>query len=508
MSTQVLVVTADEGTADIVGHCIEEIGGAMKLELLVDRAKHRREAEVRLDRGPYGLVVTDAELPDDAHAAVNEGAHGGLSVMGRAKQVDAATPVIVLGLTFEKVIAEETGASDADYVLRDGGEWDSWLAKVVRKCLQAQPARHKDLRLEVDIYLQPAGKYHSHLNIVGLPGSDWEEPLELNPDELTRLSLECEDLEGAKHWQRHLGYIGETLFRQIFEANPRFFKRYYRYLAKIDDEKNVSIRFVVDRNVHPIVLEALKETGDAHWMLKGPIYRRVNLPSDRYALFQDQDTRERPVNCLLIEANLETQALIPKLGIALDRLENVKSEIAWLKRRLEELRKANPRLIGEVAVVDGPGRHARFGDAVHEAVSSGSWHLIHFAGHSHFGGNIGRVFFPSARGQPIEERTIEELSDWLRRCDARFVFLSSCHSSEEDFVFELASAHVPAVLGFRWNIEDELAEEYTKSFYTHLFRELSLESAFFEARKQMHATNRDKRIWASPILVMQTKKGE
>ncbi|NIO06181.1 MAG: hypothetical protein GTN74_16725 [Proteobacteria bacterium] len=84
--------------------------------------------------------------------------------------------------------------------------------------------------------------------------------------------------------------------------------------------------------------------------------------------------------------------------------------------------------------------------------------------------------------------------------------MSSCRSSEEDFVFALASQNIPAIVGFRWDIEDKLAEEYTRFFYDHLVGgNKSLEYAFLESRKRMHEAHKKNKIWAAPMLVMQLK---
>ncbi len=85
--------------------------------------------------------------------------------------------------------------------------------------------------------------------------------------------------------------------------------------------------------------------------------------------------------------------------------------------------------------------------------------------------------------------------------------LRGYHAPAADLVFQLAKNNVPAVMGFRWDIEDDKALEFTKSFYEHLFnddRSLdSLEYAFLEARQEMHSEYESNRIWASPMLVMQ-----
>jgi len=300
------------------------------------------------------------------------------------------------------------------------------------------------------------------------------------------------------------------LFKQIFESNFKFAKIFYTDLEKIGDRKNASIRFVVARDMYPIFLEAIKEAGENehYWMLTTPIYRQVTEMTDRYALYQDAETRESPLNCIIIQADVESKVTMPKFGIELKHLDNVKDEVEWLRGHLEKLKKDQPHSVGEVRIVDRPGAPGTFAETVREALQGGKWHIVHYAGHSYFdrATKAGHVFFPGGPGGKVEDRRAEEFANWLATCNARFVFLSSCHSSEEDFVFELANAHVPAVMGFRWDIPDQLAKEYTECFYTQLFEKRSLEYAFLEARTQMHAKERETQIWASPMLVIQAKR--
>ena len=70
-------------------------------------------------------------------------------------------------------------------------------------------------------------------------------------------------------------------------------------------------------------------------------------------------------------------------------------------------------------------------------------------------------------------------------------------------MFQLARKNIPAVLGFRWEIDDKKAHEFAIKFYEHLFGDNKLlEYAFLEARKDMYFEYPHDRIWASPMLVM------
>jgi len=93
----------------------------------------------------------------------------------------------------------------------------------------------------------------------------------------------------------------------------------------------------------------------------------------------------------------------------------------------------------------------------------------------------------------------------LEEADTRFVFLSSCASAGQDFIYQLAKERVPAIMGFLWKVKDAPAREYATSFYQCLLegQQNSLEYACLGAKKLMYARYRGDPIWASAVLVMQ-----
>lgn len=501
MTKQILIVTASKDTAEVVQSRLDKVGEERAIDLYHDWARHAKEAELRLERSAYDLVISDVDIPGDGNSVLREGERLGLKLLQRDRDGNRAVPCILLDALYNREVSRQaSGKLSIDYVTREELDWDDWLAELCKKDLFAETAKSKPLHLDLDIILPDN---HYILEIVGMPGSRVDGGLTLNDAALKKLVRASRGIQvDGNDWEEDLRSIGDELGTQIFESNFAFASKFFEYLGRVKDRENVTIRFVVRRDIHPIALEAIKDKAAEHfWMLSAPVYRRLQEFTDRYALYQDEETKTGPINCLIIQADVECKVKIPEFGIDLSRLENVRSEARWLRFYLNALKREKPNHIGEIAIMSGPAA------AVHEALKSGKWHIVHYAGHSFFNAstNVGYLFFPSGKGGRVERITAEEFASWLHASEVRFVYLSSCHSSEDDFVFELANGHVPAIVGFRWDIPDKHAKQYTRCFYQNLLERRSLEYAFFEARKQMHAKYRTEPIWASPMLVIQTK---
>ena len=51
------------------------------------------------------------------------------------------------------------------------------------------------------------------------------------------------------------------------------------------------------------------------------------------------------------------------------------------------------------------------------------------------------------------------------------------------FAVAAATSGVPAVLGFRWKVQDKPAEQHARLFYHQLFRERAIDKAFRSTRR-------------------------
>ncbi|MFC1516257.1 CHAT domain-containing protein [Thermodesulfobacteriota bacterium] len=262
---------------------------------------------------------------------------------------------------------------------------------------------------------------------------------------------------------------------------------------------------MIEKNIHPLILESLiEEEEDTFRMLKSPIYRRLSIPGRTNTLLFGPKNTVPDINCLIIESNLPEGTYVEKIDKEFEWLENVPVESDWIERYLnglkEELNIGEVERINENETPNG----ITFKEYVLSMLEKNEWHLVHYAGHSFYDKNNHQayVFFP--KKSEIEAISIKMFSKWLRDARTSFIYLSSCRSSEENFVFELAKNQIPVIIGFRWDIEDLSAAEHAKKFYQNLFeRTRSLEYAFLETRKEMYERNPENKVWAAPILILQ-----
>ncbi len=161
------------------------------------------------------------------------------------------------------------------------------------------------------------------------------------------------------------------------------------------------------------------------------------------------------------------------------------------------------------------GKQAEYSN-VSEALASGGYHILHYAGHGRFDDKLpeinGLVVRDQGKSRTLTAATINML---VRNGPLALVYLSCCFGARSqnemgrgDFSGMLeafAKADVPMVLGFRWTVADEPAMFIAQSFYTSLWQCLSPGASLLKARRAaaMSADGRDDDSWASPVLLMQ-----
>lgn len=325
--------------------------------------------------------------------------------------------------------------------------------------------------------------------------------LDINRKKLQDLINDSRSIKQINPWESELQKIGKTLVEEIFKNNYIFNKHFYRIETKIGDRENIKFRFHTKRPLHPLILEAMFEDDEKqYWMLRSPIYRQLNVSGEYQKMVFNQADRSEVINCLIIES--DASGNLPKLKTSFQKLYNITMESSHLYELLNNNRKLYN--VDKIEVIDNQDANMNFADMVKDELCNGHWHLVHFAGHSYYDARSqkGYVIFPD-KNHPIA-KDIKEFGQWLRIAKTQLLFLSSCNSSSEYFVFELANNGIPAIIGFRWDLNDLFAAEYTNKFYEHLFKEKNmLEHAFLKTRQEMHKDHGEDRIWASPMLVMQ-----
>ena len=155
-----------------------------------------------------------------------------------------------------------------------------------------------------------------------------------------------------------------------------------------------------------------------------------------------------------------------------------------------------------------------------QKIRSRRFHLLHYAGHSQWAEDTGRscLLLQDKHGNP-QPLFLDELSSIFDDAESplSFCYLSSCKGAsagdsldtlQYDFLGiadSLVRAGIPAVLGFREQVGDDLAEDFAGHFYSNLFqprREFNLPRSLLYARKKIF------REWSMsafiPVLVMQS----
>ncbi|THK35604.1 CHAT domain-containing protein [Ensifer sp. MPMI2T] len=134
------------------------------------------------------------------------------------------------------------------------------------------------------------------------------------------------------------------------------------------------------------------------------------------------------------------------------------------------------------------------------------WQILHFAGHS-VRADDGSVFLilPGLGPGQLAPLEIRTFARWARESEIRLVLLSSCQSSSPDAIFRLAQAGIPAVIGFRWEVEDREASFFTQCLHRELAQQVAIARAFHHAVSETRTKYPKSPTFASPMLLAQNE---
>lgn len=521
MSKTVLIMHPDVEMILEIQDQLYDVAQRLGIAVTSRRARSQAEARARAGEDEFDLIITETEIPpgDMPTDAAGERVHRGLTTIRELREKRPDLEAILITGHVDDAVFEFSQTEDVGLV-REGGGFREGLEAQIRERLGGETSTGKNC-FDLEIALAPDGAGCSYqFQQEGQP-CHTSRRLSVDTDELLKLVRKSRRVHiDEPEWEEDLREIGEELAEQLFlqrtPDNLRFLEEFNQKVGEVKGIDNIRIRFVVDSELHPIAFEALKRKGQDYLMLSTPIYRRIDNRSDILCLnpqqlFQDDESRQRPVNVLIIEANVPPGSYVndDELGLhlPLEPLDQLEQEVNQLTTRLETFKKNGGR-VGKVKVIreeDVPPDRS-FAKCVEATLREGHWHIVHYGGHTHYDpkNSTGYVFFPGSGIQAVEPITIDLFAMWLRS-STRFVFLSSCTSAEEAFMFRLVKEGVPAILGFLWKVEDKMAREFAMCFYDRLFQAggQSLEYACLQAKKEMHAVHVNNPIWAAPVLVVQ-----
>jgi len=511
MPKQILLVINDTDTEDIVRDLVKqqlaehrENGKGLWWDF--DYARCEEDARQKLEKKQYDLLIAQLGIPKTRKTPLAEEERRGLKVLEFVKSRKIELPCIVLTKDFDRRLNQDMKNFEKCELVGI----DEALAESLKKSLDGFLGRkdqgQEEQRHPVDVEIMietPCGSYK--ITAPDMPrreqslaiGEELLERLLEASKELDKLSKQEEEFEW---WRQKLRRIGEDLLAELLK-NKDFSRDFFSATSDHIDQSRIV--FSVNERFYPIPLEAIWDKRKKEfWMLEAPVMRRLLDGTDVYPLFTDEKTKNTPINCLIIESPAAGY-VDEKVG-ELRELDNVRKECEWLENFLAGREQIKPTVqFGRVLRIREGIEGKSFAEHVEETLKE-TWHVVHYAGHSYYDTDQeeGYVFFPGE--QQIEKLDFEIFAMSLRRTN--FVYMSSCHSSKSSIVSELARNLVPAIVGFRWDIEDDRAAEHARVFYTDLFtRSRSIEYAFLKARKEMYKKykNKNDKTWAAAMLILQ-----
>jgi hypothetical protein len=390
---------------------------------------------------------------------------------------------------------------------------------------ETQPSRTDCATIEIDLtslhspcYRVTIHQGHRKRTLVPRETQDFQVSSRKVKDLLGRTTR----LGDAAEWEADFRSIGEQLFDAIAQG---------KFAIHLAEAKGVCgtrmdamrIRFTIGTDVYGLPFEAMYDEDLGRYLvLTSSLARRVANSSRTETL---ASPLRPPLNILVIKAEVGSDDYVRAAGHdqvwdafvqdhRFEILENVATEcddLQALPRLLGTYNKEH--LLGRITVISKE-HLAEFDGSFSGLIrrnltSTGTkYDIVHFAGHSVFVSGYpdshARGFLILPGRKDAERLDMATFGDWLQQGEAKLVYLSSCNSSEADAAFTLARCGVPAVIGFRWDLDDRLAAKYAKKFYEKLFlKTLCVDKAFLAARCSIHKKYMKDRIWAAPILLIQ-----
>ena len=187
-------------------------------------------------------------------------------------------------------------------------------------------------------------------------------------------------------------------------------------------------------------------------------------------------------------------------------LENEKQRV---ERATEDLRR---RGLLELTWLEGQGWRD-----LQRAMRYGPWHIFHFIGHGGFDeySGEGLIALTGEHGASYRLPASSLAQLLVDHAPLRLVLLNSCdgaRGSARDIFSSTAAILVqrgiPSVLAMQFEITDQAAIEFSRSFYEAIADGLPVDAAVTEARKAISLAVANTMEWGTPVLYMRAANGQ
>jgi formylglycine-generating enzyme required for sulfatase activity len=201
------------------------------------------------------------------------------------------------------------------------------------------------------------------------------------------------------------------------------------------------------------------------------------------------------------------------LGLCVDASDLTRLDVTEEKARMAAaVQTLQAQGLVELSWLDGQSA-----DDLQRAMRRGPWHILHFIGHGSFdqGREEGLIHLADATGKaaPLYATQLARLLA-RQRHDLRLVLLNACEGARggrldlfAGTAATLVGSGIPAVLAMQYEITDDAAIAFARTFYEALADNLPVDTAVADARNAMTLRNRFSLEWGTPVLYLRAPDG-
>jgi hypothetical protein len=457
----------------------------------------------------WSLIVLSASAPGSRTSRWSGESAAAQEFICAARQIQRDVPIIALSIKDDPELRGVLRASGgATSLIKCTSNCVHEIESIARELYENRTVRPTLLELEITLMNIDSGIWRVRRK--GRIQSQELGTFAINHNTFKELvELSAGIAEAGEKWTRKMDEVSIQVDRLIFGGSDNELPRkFLRLLNEVGGAESIRVLFTMTSDRQTAMVEALRDVSGAkdYWMLKAPIVRQYTCGGGYAPIFDDEDSQRSEVNCLIVNANPAAGVIDTAQGkVECAALNEISGEATDIVRTLQAARKAG-KGVGEVERLD---LTRNTGDPAGELLSmlgQQRWDLVHFAGHSFFkrGGKPSLVLDPALGAVLDFERLAKSLHS------TRFLFISSCKSADHSFVTQAIESVIPAVLGFRWPVDDAQAATFARSFYESLFTRgkpsfKSIDYAFLAARCKTHERMPGDNAWASPMLLKQLR---
>jgi len=148
--------------------------------------------------------------------------------------------------------------------------------------------------------------------------------------------------------------------------------------------------------------------------------------------------------------------------------------------------------------------------ALHNRLSHKDIDIFHFIGHEGFdeAAREGSLSLVENDGSKQEVK-VNDLITILQDTGVQFAFLNACETGQQvgGLAQELVHRLLPAAIGMRLSVRDDVAIEFAARFYHYLGESRPIDAALSAARAELSLDSALKAQWGLPILYMRASDG-